>query len=82
MTETQDQAFVRRLQEGYERQRTRGTSDAEIVRGGMDSMAWLVTHLHKRFDPKWDGWVRAAFEDRERAIAALERLAPSTEDQA
>jgi hypothetical protein len=75
----QDEEFERRIKEGFERQKNRGKSDAEIVRGGMDSMAWLVNNAHNHDDPEWEAWVRAAFEDREVALQALERLAPTPE---
>jgi hypothetical protein len=75
----QDEEFERRIQEGFERQKNRGKPDAEIVRGGMDSMAWLVNNAHNHDDPKWEAWVRAAFEDREVALQALKRLAPAPE---
>ena len=49
-------------------------TDAQVVRAGMDSLAWLLNNAHNHDLPSWDGLVKAAREDRSTALAALDRI--------
>ena len=47
----------------------------DVIRGGMDSLMWLLNNAQDHDSPEWEGLVAAAREDRAKALAALDRLA-------
>jgi hypothetical protein len=49
-------------------------TDEEIVRGGLDSLAWVLNNASKHGTPKWEAYMAAARDDREAALAALGRM--------
>jgi len=56
-------------------------TDDEIVRGGLDSLAWLVNNAPRHYAPRWPGYVRAARDDRDAALAALDRMRRRLEER-
>jgi hypothetical protein len=49
-------------------------TDPEIVRGGIDSLAWLVNNAHNHDSPYWQNLEAAAAADRNAALEALARM--------
>lgn len=45
------------------------------IRGGIDSLYWVLDNAHNYKSDMWIGFANAAIEDRAKALVALEELA-------
>jgi hypothetical protein len=48
--------------------------DLHHVRGGIDSLAWMLNNVHNVGTPEWDALLASAREDAQRGRDALQRL--------